>query len=86
LKGKRALLPLVFILFIALPSANTDWIKYAENSGSTAGDLLTNPIEEEINRSYEGKYRDGVVDNFDYFINPGYPAGCTRTAVNTGSG
>ena len=86
MKGKRALLPLAFIVFIALPFANTDWIKYAGNSGSTDGDLVTNPIEGEINRNYDGKYRDGVVDNFDYFINPGYPADCTRAAVNTGSG
>ncbi|KKH46734.1 hypothetical protein [Methanosarcina sp. 1.H.A.2.2] len=84
--GKRALLLLVFILFIVLPAANIDWIKCMEKSGSAAGDLPTDLTEGEINRSNDGKYRDGVVDNFDYYLNPGYPAGFTHATGNRGSG
>lgn len=86
MRGKRALLLLIFILFLALPVTDMDWTKYMENSGSATEDLLTNLTEEEIKRSIEGKYRDGIVGNFDYFINRGYPSGCTRAVGDTGSG
>ncbi len=36
MRYKRALLPLVFILYFILPTANTDWIKCMEKSGSAA--------------------------------------------------
>jgi hypothetical protein len=86
LRYKRALLLFAFILFLAFPAANVDWIRYMENSGSAAGDLTTNLTDGEINQSNDGKYRDGVIDNFDYFLNPGYPAGFTHNGENTGSG
>jgi len=82
----RALLLFVFILFIVLPAANTARIKYMESSGSSAGDLPADLTEGEINLNNGGKYRDGVVDNFDYFLNPGYPVESTQAAGNTGNG
>lgn len=89
MKWIRALLPLVFILFVSLTTANTDantdWIKYMERSESSAGDLLTDTTEGEIKLNDSGKYRDGVIDNFDHFINPGYPSGNMRHSGKTGS-
>lgn len=86
MREKRALLPLVFILFLPLSAANTGWITYSERSEPSAGDLLVEMTEGEINLNYDGDYRDGLIDNFDYFKNPGYPSGCIQTAGNTGSG
>jgi len=86
LKGKRALLPLVFILFLSLPAANTDWVLYPEKTEPSAGDLLVDTTEGEINLGNDGEYRDGLIDNYDYFINPGYPSSEIRTARNTRSG
>ena len=86
LREKRALLPLVFVLFLPLSAANTGWIIYSERSEPLAGDLLVEMTEEEIDLSYDGNYRDGLIDNFDYFKNPGYPSGCMQAAGNTGSG
>lgn len=85
MKGKRALLLFIFILFLVLPAANAAWIKSAGSSDPVAGDLSADLTEGEINLNNGGKYRDGVVDNFDYFINPGYPAGFTHAAENIGS-
>lgn len=49
MKWIRALLPLVFILFVSLTTANTDantdWIKYMDRSESSAGNLLTDTTE-----------------------------------------
>ncbi|AKB27403.1 hypothetical protein MSSIT_0684 [Methanosarcina siciliae T4/M] len=85
MKGKRALLLFVFILFFVLPAANTAWIKYAGSSDPAAGDLPDELTEREINLNNGGKYRDGLVDTFDYFRNPGYPIGSTHDAENNGS-
>lgn len=82
---KRALLPLVFILFLSLPAANADWILYPVETETSAGDLLADTTEGEINLGNDGEYRDGLIDNYDYFINPGYPSGYIQTAGNTGS-
>lgn len=86
MRGKRALLRLVFILFFSHPTANIDWIRYMETSEISAGDLLTDTTEGEIKLSDDGKYRDGLIDNFDYFINPEYPSGNARISGNKGSG
>ncbi|MDD3246294.1 MAG: hypothetical protein PHF18_05500 [Methanosarcina sp.] len=75
MRFKRALLPFVFILFLVLPATNIDWIKCMENSDSAAVDLPTELTEGELTNGNDGKYRDGVIDNFDYFVNPGYPSG-----------
>ena len=83
MRYKRALLLFVSILFFALSAANIDWIRYMENSSSAAGDLTTDLTEGEITRNDDGKYRDGVVDNFDYFLNPGYPLRFIYAAGNT---
>jgi hypothetical protein len=85
LSGKRALLPLVFILFLSLPAANACWILHSEETEPSSGDLLADTKEGEINLNNDGEYRDGLIDNFDNFINPGYPSGEIQTAVNTGS-
>lgn len=84
MNGIRALLPLVFILFVSLPAANTDWIKYMERSEPSAGDQLMGTTEGEIKLDNSGKYRDGLIDNFDYFINPGYPSGHIRYSGKRG--
>ena len=86
MKGKRALLLFVFILFLVLPAANAAWIKYIDSSDSAEESLPADLIRGEIKLDNGGKYRDGVVDNFDYFLNPGYPAGATHAAGNIGSG
>ena len=86
MRYKRALLLFAFILVLAFPAANIDWIRHMENSGSAAGDLTTDLTEGEINHSNTEKYRDGVIDNFDYFLNPGYPSEFTHAGENTGSG
>jgi len=83
--GKRALLLFILILFLVLPAANTAWIKYVGSSDPEGGDLPADLTKEEINLNNGGKYRDGVVDNFDYFRNPGYPAGSTHASENTGN-
>ena len=57
-----------------------------ENSGPAAADLPTDLTEGEITNSNDGKYRDGVVDNLDYFVNPEYPSGFIHAAGNTGNG
>ncbi|AAM04213.1 TPA: hypothetical protein HA338_16630 [Methanosarcina acetivorans] len=85
MKGKRALLLFVFVLFLVFPAANTVWIKYMGSSDPEAGDLPADLTEGEINLNNGGKYRDGIVDNFDYFRNPGYPIGYMHAAENTGS-
>jgi len=64
------LLSFIFILFPVLPAANIDWIKLLENSSPAAADLPADLTEGEITNSNDGKCRDGVVDNFDYFVNP----------------
>ncbi|AKB65954.1 hypothetical protein MSMAS_2758 [Methanosarcina mazei S-6] len=56
-----------------------------DRSESSAGNLLTDTTEGEIKLNDSGKYRDGLIDNFDYFINPGYPSGHMRHSGNTGS-
>jgi hypothetical protein len=86
LRGKKALLPLVFVLFLALPAANINEIKHTENSNFAAGDLTTNPTKEEIKLIDNGEYKDGLIDNFDYFVNSGYPLCYTQTVENAGSG
>jgi hypothetical protein len=86
LKGIRALLPFVFILFISLPTANVDWIKYTEKTVSSAGDLLTDAAEGETKLSNDEKYRDGLIDNYDCFMNPEYPSDYIQITENTGSG
>ncbi|AKB19267.1 hypothetical protein MSWHS_2404 [Methanosarcina sp. WWM596] len=43
-----------------------------KNSSSAVGDLTTGLVEGEIIRIDDGKYRDGVVDNFDYLLNTKY--------------
>ncbi|MDQ1274808.1 MAG: hypothetical protein QG610_380, partial [Euryarchaeota archaeon] len=86
MRGKRALLPLVFILFLLLPATNIDWITYSERLEPSAGDLLADITEGEINQSNDGEYRDGIIDNFDQFINPGYPSGHIQNDGNMGSG
>ncbi|WP_440945758.1 hypothetical protein ACSAZL_16875 [Methanosarcina sp. T3] len=85
MKGKRALLLFVLVLFLVHLAANISWMKYMESSGSAEGDLPADLTEGEINLKNGGKYRDGVVDNFDYFINPGYPTGSMLVAENTGN-
>ncbi len=69
------MLSFIFILFLVLPAANTDWIKCMENSGPASGNLPEDLTKGEITSNNDGKYRDGVVDNLDYFSNPGYPSG-----------
>lgn len=85
-EGKIVLLPLVFVLFLALPAANVNGIKHTENSDFAADDLLTSSTKGEMKLSNDKEYKDGLIDNFDYFINPGYPSGHTQTVENTGSG
>lgn len=85
MSGKRALLPFIFILFLSLPITNTDWIKYSERSEPSGGSLLADATEGEINLNNDGEYSDGLIDNFDYFISPGYPSGYIQTAENKGS-
>lgn len=80
------LLPLVVILFLSLPATNVDWIIYSERLEPSAGDLLADTTEGELDFSYDGEYRDGLIDNFDYFINPGYPSGYIQNDENTGVG
>lgn len=86
MRGKRALLPLVFILFLLLPATNIDWIIYSERLEPSAGDLLADTTEGEIDQNNDGEYRDGIIDNFDQFINPGYPSGHIQNDGNMGSG
>lgn len=85
MKGKRVLLLLVFTLFFVFPAANTAWTNHMESFGSAACDLSTDLTEGEINLNYGGKYRDGVVDNFNNFVNRKYPVGATQAAENTGN-
>lgn len=82
----RALLPLVTILFLSFPATNANWIIHSERMELSAGDLPLGTTEGEINLSNDGEYRDGLIDNYDYFINPGYPSGQVQTADNRGSG
>ncbi|AGF97333.1 hypothetical protein MSMAW_2704 [Methanosarcina mazei WWM610] len=56
-----------------------------DRSESSAGNLLTDTTEGEVKLNDSGKYRDGVIDNFDHFINPGYPSGNMRHSGKTGS-
>lgn len=83
MSGKKVLLQLILILFLSLPAANTDRTIYSKLEPS-AGNLLTDTMEGEINLNYNGEYRDGLIDNFDNFVNPGYPAGYSQIAENTG--
>ncbi|AKB73639.1 hypothetical protein MSLAZ_0378 [Methanosarcina lacustris Z-7289] len=53
-----------------------------ENSGPASGNLPEDLTEGEITSNNDGKYRDGVVDNLDYFLNPGYPAGFVCATEN----
>jgi hypothetical protein len=78
LRGKRALLPLVFFLFLLLSATKIDGIIYSEKLEPSAGDLPGDRTEVEINLNNNGEYRDGLIDNFDNFINPGYPSGNAR--------
>lgn len=86
MREKRALLPLVFFLILPLSAAHIDWTIYSKESEPSSGDLLVEITEGEINPDYDGEYRDGLVDNFDYFINRGYPSGYTQTAGSIGVG
>ena len=84
--GKRALLPLIFILFLVLSAANINGIKYTENSSLAAGGLITDLIKGEIKLINGGEYKDGLVDNFDYFKNSGYPLCYTQIVENAENG
>jgi len=87
LKDRKALLLLIFFLFLALPAANVHWIKHIESSGSASADLPEDLGEGEIGISGDDEtYSDGVIDNFDYFVNQEYLSSCTKITGNTGSG
>ena len=67
MRHKGALLLFVFILFLAL-LPNTEKRALIEDAGSEVN-ILTDGVKEcEITYNNSGEtYRDGLVDNFDYF-------------------
>ena len=84
MREKGDLLLLVFFLILPLSAAHIDWAIYSKELEPSSGDLLVEMTEGEINTGYGGEYRDGLVDNFDYFINHGYPSGYIQTAGSIG--
>lgn len=67
MKHKGALLLFVFILFIVL-IPNTEKRALIGDAGSEINTLTDDVKECEITYNNSGKtYRDGLVDNFDYF-------------------
>lgn len=85
MREKRVLLQLVFFLILPLSTAHIDWTIYSSELEPSSGDLLVE-MTEGINPDYDGEYRDGLIDNFDYFINRGYPSVYTQTAGSIGVG
>lgn len=86
MREKRALLPLIFFLILPLSAAHIDWTIYYKESEPSPENSLVEMTQEETSPGYGGEYRDGLVDNFDYFTNRGYPSGYTQNAGNIGVG
>lgn len=71
---RRDLLPFIFVLILTFQTLNMQWYAGTENTNS----MTIHPSDRagEIERNHNdsrGTYRDGIVDNFDNFTNPGFP-------------
>lgn len=71
---RRALLLFIFVLILTFQTLNIQRYAGIENMNSVAIDPSDNVREREINHNNSGKgYRDGIIDPFDNFTNPGFP-------------
>ncbi len=71
---RRVLLPFIFVLILTFQTLNMQRYAEIENTSSMATDPSDRAGEAERNHNNNrGTYRDGIVDNFENFTNPGFP-------------
>jgi len=71
---RRTLLLFVFVLILLFQTLNIQFYAGIENTNSVAINPSNSVREGEINHNNSGKvYRDGIIDPFDNFTNPGFP-------------
>lgn len=71
---RRVLLPFMFILILTFETLNTQLYAGTESTGYVATDPSESIREAKIKQNNSSEvYRDGVIDNFDNYTNPGFP-------------
>ena len=83
---RRALLPFIFVLILTFHTLNIQWYTGIENTKFVAADPSDSVIGRGVSHNKSGEiYRDGIVDNFDNFTNPGFPAEHEEFCIFDGS-
>lgn len=71
---RRILLPFMFILILTFETLNTQSYAGIESASCVATDPLESIREVKAKQNNNSEvYRDGIIDNFDNFTNPGFP-------------
>jgi hypothetical protein len=83
---KRALIPFILVLILTLQTLNMQRYAGIENTSFVAIDPSDNVRKGEINHNKSGEiYRDGIIDNFDNYTNPGFPTEHNKFYLCSGS-
>lgn len=76
---RRILLPFMFILILTFETLNTQLCAGIESTSCVAIDPSESIREVKTKQNNSSEvYRDGIVDNFDNFTNPGFPTEYNR--------
>lgn len=83
---RRVLIPFIFISIFALQNLNMQRYAGIENTIYVATDPSDSVRKGEINHNKSGEiYRDGIIDNFDNYKNPGFPTEYGKFRLCSGS-